>query len=289
MPVRSLIRSLAVALVASCIAGAPATAAPSGAPALRATYEKLAPEMASGPFGRPMVLKSVETESTLKGEVYGVLDYPLAKVGTSLDKPTRWCEMLMLHLNNRGCRADDGKKTLTLSVVRRYDIPVEEAFQLTFQLRVNAATPEHFEAKLTSGKGPFGTSNYLISVEAIPIENGKSFIHFSYAYEQSSATRVATKSYLGTFGRGKVGFTVVGKESNGEPKLQDGMLGLVERNAMRYFLALDAYLAAPDDLEKRLKLWYAATQKYPRQLDDASEADYLKHKRMDRAPQGKTK
>ena len=172
-------------------------------------------------------------------------------------------------------------------MVRRYDISVDEAFQLTFQVRVNAATPEHFEAKLVSGKGPFGTSNYLISVEGIPLENGKSFLHFSYAYEQGSGTRVATKSYLGTFGRGKVGFTVVGKESNGEPKLMDGMLGLVERNAMRYFLALDAYLAAPDDVEKRLKLWYAATQKYPRQLNDASEADYLKFKRMDQSRQGK--
>ena len=110
MPVRRFIHSLALALAASCIACAPATAAPSGASALRATYEKLAPELNKGEFGRPMVLKSAETESALKGEVYGVLDYPLAKVGTALDKPTRWCEMLMLHLNNRGCRADDGKK-----------------------------------------------------------------------------------------------------------------------------------------------------------------------------------
>ena len=66
-----------------------------------------------------MVLNSAETAKGLKGEVYGVLDQPLAKVSAALDKPARWCDMLMLHLNNRGCRVDEGKQTLTLSVVRR--------------------------------------------------------------------------------------------------------------------------------------------------------------------------
>ncbi|MEJ8823777.1 hypothetical protein WKW80_17325 [Variovorax humicola] len=286
MPVRNLVRSLAAALAATCIAWSPASAATPAAPALRATYEKLAPDLANSPLGRPMVLKSAETGAGLKGEVYGVLDHPLSEFRANLVKPTRWCEMLMLHVNNRACRVDEARKTLTLSVVRRYDIPVEEAFELTFQVRVNA-TPDHFDAKLSSGKGPFGTRNYLISVEGIPLDGGKSFVHFSYTYEQGSATRVATKTYLSTLGRDKVGFTVVGKEPNGDPKLIGDMLGLVERNAMRYFLALDAYLGAPNNFEKRLTLWYAATQKYPRQLSDLSEADYLKFKRMDRARQGK--
>ena len=70
-----------------------------------------------------MVLNSAETANGLKGEVYGVLDQPLAKVSAALDKPARWCDMLMLHLNNRGCRVDEAKQTLTLSVVRRYDVP----------------------------------------------------------------------------------------------------------------------------------------------------------------------
>jgi hypothetical protein len=272
---------LTAALAATCIAWAPSAAAQSGAAALRASYEKLAPSLANSPFGRPMVLNSAETAKGVKGEVYGVLDQPLAKVSSALDKPARWCEMLMLHLNNRGCRVDEAKQTLTLSVVRRYDNPVEDAFNLSFQFRIASATPDFFDAKLSSGKGPFGTRNYLISLEGIPLENGKSFIHFSYAYDQSAATRAATQSYLATLGRGKVGFTVVGKQPSGDPQLVGGVLGLIERNAMRYFLAVDAYSEAPDDFEKRLALWYAATEKYPRQLHDLSEAEYLKFKRMD--------
>ena len=73
-----------------------------------------------------MVLNSAETGDSLKGEVYGVLNHPLSAFSSTLVKPARWCEMLMLHLNNRACRVDEAKKTLTLSVVRRYDIPVKE-------------------------------------------------------------------------------------------------------------------------------------------------------------------
>ena len=112
------------------------------------------------------------------------------------------------------------------------------------------------------------------------MENGKSFIHFSYAYDQSSATRVATQSYLATFGRGKVGFTVVGKHPSGEPKSSAACWAWW--NATR---CATSWPWTPTrrrrTMEKRLALWYAATQKYPRQLNDLSEAEYLKFKRAD--------
>jgi len=279
----------AVALTAAVAAAfglwASAACAQSGASALRATYERLAPSLASSSFGRPIVLTSAESANSLGGEVYGVLDRPLAQVSAAMSQPSRWCAMLQLHPNNRACSVDAGEKTLTLSVVRKYDAAIDQAFQLKFRGQLASATPDYFSARLTSGKGPFGTSNYRISLEGIPLDNGRSFFHFHYAYDQTAATRAASKSYMATLGRGKVGFTVVEKPSAGEPKLVGGMLGLVERNAMRYFLAVDAYSAAPDDFEKRLALWYAATEKYPRQLDDFSEAEYLKYKRMDHARQ----
>lgn len=286
MALRRLFAALTVAVAAVGAAWAPSAAAQASAASLRAAYEKLGPDLAKSPFGRPMVLNAAETESSLKGEVYGILDRPLDKISASLSQPKQWCEMLMLHLNNRACRVDTAKQTLTLSVVRRYDVPVKDAFELTFRFQLVSAKPDHFSAKLTSGKGPFGTRNYRIQLDAIPVGTGKSFVHFAYAYDQGSATRVATQSYLATMGRGKVGFTVVGKQANGDPELIGGMRGLMERNAMRYFLALDAYLAAPDDFEKRLTLWYAGTEKFPRQLHDLGEAEYLELKRADRQRQG---
>ena len=101
MPMRSLVSTLMAVLAAACCAWTPPAAAQSGAAALRGSYDKLAPSLANSPFGRPMVLTSSETEKSLKGEVYGVLDRPLAKVSAALDKPAHWCDMMMLHLNNR--------------------------------------------------------------------------------------------------------------------------------------------------------------------------------------------
>jgi hypothetical protein len=62
------------------------------------------------------------------------------------------------------------------------------------------------------------------------------------------------------------------------------MRGVAERNTMRYYLAIDAYLdsialPAPQQLEKRLQAWFDATEKYPRQLREVDREAYLRMKR----------
>jgi hypothetical protein len=64
------------------------------------------------------------------------------------------------------------------------------------------------------------------------------------------------------------------------------MRGVIERNTMRYYLAIDAYLdslSAPpaQQVERRLKTWFAATERYPRQLHEIEEAEYLAMKRKE--------
>ncbi|MCY1378654.1 hypothetical protein D9M69_663090 [compost metagenome] len=66
-------------------------------------------------------------------------------------------------------------------------------------------------------------------------------------------------------------------------------LGVVERNTMRYYLAIEAYLGtlsapAPDRLEQRLNAWYAAVERYPLQLHDLERGEYLemKHREIQR-------
>jgi len=60
--------------------------------------------------------------------------------------------------------------------------------------------------------------------------------------------------------------------------------GVVERNTMRYYLAIDAYLFAlttlpKDQLEKRLQKWYDGTEQYATQLHEVERNDYLEMKR----------
>src|SRR5207248_7416839 len=102
-----------------------------------------------------------------------------------------------------------------------------------------------------------------IALEAAPIDSAHTFLHLSYSYRFGTISRMAMQGYLATSGSGKVGFTVTGNDTQGHPQLVGGMRGVMERNTMRYFLAIDAFLetlSAPGHsrLEKRMGAWFDA-------------------------------
>lgn len=273
--------------------GACAAAETSSAPAqaLKATHQRLSDKLDRSSFGRPVQLDSRETPGGLEGDIYAVIEHPLPKVSAAFTGSDHWCELLTLHINNRRCRVSttpQGHETLTLYVVRRYDKPIDQAFELPFAYRVASATPEHLAVELWAASGPLGTSNYRVTLEAVALDERKSFVHFSYSYDHNMMVRLATQAYLATFGSDKVGFTVVGKAADGKPEYIAGLRGLVERNAMRYFLTLDAYLStdAADAAERRQRHWFAGAERYPRQLHEVDLETYLALKREDRQRDG---
>ncbi len=259
------------------------------AQALRELHQKLAGQLASSPLKRPLHLVSVETPDGLQGDVYAVVDHPLEDVRAALGNASQWCEMLLLHINNRRCRVAQRPEgdVLTLSVVRRYDKPVEQAFELPFVHRTASTARDYLAVDLSAEKGPFGTSRYRVTLEATPLGERQTFLHFGYGYEHNMMARYATMAYLATFGSHKMGFTVVGKKPDGQPEYIRGLRGLMERNAMRYFLTLDAYLAGlkipeAERPDKRLHRWFEAVEQYPTQLHEIDLPTYLAHKRDDR-------
>jgi hypothetical protein len=263
------------------------------AQALRGRHQKLGEALVHSPLKRPIVLDSQETEGGLQGDVYAVVNHSLEDVRRSLDQSAQWCEMLLLHVNNRRCRVAPGAagETLTLSVVPRYDKPIDQAFELSFVRSTAQAARDYLLIDLTADSGPMGTSGYRVMVEGIPLGEHQSFLHFAYSYDHNMVARLATMAYLATFGSEKVGFTAVGKKPNGDPDYIRGLRGLVERNAMRYFLALEAYLdglsmPAAERAEKRQIRWFEAVERYPVQLHEIDLATYLAAKREDRQRDG---
>jgi hypothetical protein len=258
------------------------------AQALRATLQRLQNKLAQSTFARPLQMDSAETPDGLRGDIHALIDRSLADVTAALKTPANWCEMLSLHINNRRCRvtrsASQGD-VITLSVVRRYDLPLDSAFELPFVYRVTRSTAEMLKVDLSAATGPLGTRNYSVTLEALALEPHKTLLHFKYSYDHNTMANLATQAYLATFGSHKVGFTVIGRKEGGEPDLIRGLRGLVERNAMRYFLALDAYIAtfgtttSPDARELA---WFQATERYPRQLHEVDQGTYLALKREDR-------
>ncbi len=286
---------LAVLLVSASVLLLPAYAALAQAPSaesLRAVRETFLEKLAHNQFQRPIHLESSDNGKGLKGDVYAEINYPFAAVSKALDEPADWCDIMLSHLNTKQCHVskDETGTALLLRMVRKFDHPIEQAIDLALRYRVTAATPDYLQVELDSAQGPFGTSNYRILLQATALAGGRSFLHFSYAYDTTSLTRLVTQAYLATFGRGKVGFTVLGQHSDGTPDYIGGIRGLVERNAMRYFLAVEAYLAALDvapaeQFEKRLDKWFGAVERFPRQLHDVERGRYLEVKRADRQRQ----
>jgi hypothetical protein len=286
-------RILGAACLALSAALLPAAASAQDAATLRARHSALQAKFANNQFGRPLVLESVETAGDLKGDVYVVVDHPFPMVQQALQSADHWCDILILHLNVKRCRASGAAaKTINLSVGRKFDQPIEDAYHLDFAYRVVAATNDYLQVLLTADEGPMSTKNYRIQVEAVPVDAKRSVVHMSYAYGYGFAAKIAMQTYLSTLGSAKVGFTILDRK-DGKPVYQAGVLGLLERNTMRYYLAIDAYLSAyslpaGEQFEKRIREWYASTERYAAQLHEMEQNEYLdmKRKEMRRQQQG---
>ncbi len=275
---RLLQPTLALA-AALALAGAAHAQDTPGAAALHAKFESLQDKLAHNAYGRPLVLQSTQTSDRLEGEVYARVDQPYAMVQKGLQGTDDWCGILILHLNVKMCHASPAG--LDMALGRKYDQPVDDAYKLHFDYKVAASGPDYLRTELTSGDGPLGTRDYRIAVEAAPLDAAHTMLHMSYAYGFGFTARVAMNAYLSTAGSEKVGFSTDGKDGDGKPKYVGGVRGLVERNTMRYYLAIDDYVSspAPAQLEQRLNTWFDATERYPRQLHEVEKNDYLVMKR----------
>ena len=249
------------------------------AAALRARFDSLQDKLAHNAYGRPLALQSTQSSDHLEGEIYARVDQPYPAVRKSLQGTDNWCGILILHLNVKMCHAQPSG--LDMALGRKYDQPVDDAYKLHFDYKLASDSADYLKAELTSGDGPLGTKDYRIAVEVAPLDAAHTMLHMSYAYGFGFTARVAMDTYLATAGASKVGFSVVGKEGDGQPKYVGGVRGLVERNTMRYYLAIDDFVAAPapSQLEQRLNTWFDATERYPRQLHEVEKNDYLVMKR----------
>ena len=273
--------AVSLAVCASAIA-----AEPPGGGALQEKYQALQPQLTNNQFARPLYINSTESSSSIKGDIYAVVDYPFAQVRASLTTPAHWCDVLILHLNTKYCRPGPGQNPATLSmrVGKKHDQAIDDAYRIDFNYRVPANGDDYFDVRLAADKGPIDTRDYRIQLEAVPLGDGRSFLHLTYSYSFGLASRVALRAYLATAGSDKVGF------SQDKSGYVGGMRGTVERNTMRYYLAIDAFLsglATPpaQQLEQRLQTWFSATERYPRQLHEVDKNEYLAMKRKEYARQ----
>ena len=259
------------------------------AEALKAKYTEYAPQLANNDFQRAMHIESVAEGNSLSGEIHAVLDHPFTRMSSSLREPAAWCDVLILPFNTKFCRAttaSGGQPMLAMRIGRKFDQPLKDAYPLDFRWQRVAATSDYFETRLTAAQGPVGTRDYRVVVAAVPLDGGRTFMRLSYSYTYGAMGRMALQGYLATAGADKVGFSVTGRDAKGAPIYIDGMRGVVERNAMRYYLAIDAYLAsltapADEQVDRRIQAWFNASERHARQLREMDKATYVAMKRQE--------
>ncbi|AMO25444.1 signal peptide protein [Ramlibacter tataouinensis] len=259
---------------------------------LREQHAQLREQLRHNPYQRAIHIESAETGDILRGDVYAVLDHPFQSLSGALKEPAEWCAILILPFNTKYCHPIEGAAGagLMLRIGRKADQPVGDAYRLDFSLQPVAARSDYFESRLLAETGPIGTRDYRIVLAAMPLDANRTFMRLSYSYGSSGMGRMAMQVYLNTTGAQKVGFTVVSHDGNKQPVYVKGMRGVIERNAMRYFLAVDAHLAAmgappEQQLDKRLMTWFNSTEQYARQLHEMDRSQYVAMKRSEVARQ----
>jgi hypothetical protein len=259
---------------------------------LRGTYQGNQARLATNSFGLPLFLDSSERNDRVQVDVYGIFDYPFGSVVDALGVPANWCDIVSLHPNVKACthRKLPDAWRLTFYLGRKVYQRPEETHQVIYRYRNVEQRQAYLDIVLDADAGPFGTKDHQIRFEALPLDAGRTFVHVGYAYRDSMAIRLAEKVYFATLGSGKIGFTVTGTDRNGRPVYIGGARGAIERNAVRYYFAINSFMKTLDNPEasrfsRRSSEWYDLTDRYRPQLFELEKKDYLTLKTTEHANQ----
>ncbi len=287
--VRSISKFFLFAVILAILSSAGSAPAvgesPQGDDILLAAYHKIETKLEGNSFGFPLYLESSDRDGRLHGDVYGIVDHPFSSVLSVFKVPENWCDIASLHPNVKACtyREQPGTWRLTFYGGRKFYQPPEDAYQFTCYCRTVEQRQGYLDIVLSGDEGPFGTRDHKMRFEALPLDKARTFVHVSYAYSYSSSLRVAEKIYFATLGRAKVGFTVTGTSGDGSPVYIGGARGVIERNAVRYYFAIQSFmdtLRYPEEIRfsKRISEWYDFTSRYKKQLFEMDKKDYLTFK-----------
>ena len=256
-----------------------------GAVSMSERYQQLKSGQQATLPGTTIGLVSTEQKELLSAEVTSLLPYSYESATAALLDTANWCQFMPLHFNIKACtheKLPDGEQLTLYSGRKGYQTP-QESHPLIYRVEDRQQTGSAFKLRLHANNGPAGTSNYLIEVEALDVPEGV-LMHIRSSYRPSLSSNLLTRTYLSTLGRGKVGFTL--DNESGDGRYVEGVRALIERNVMRYQLAVESYLATQtlplkERREAVLTHWFRQNESYPKQLHEMDEVEYLAIKRRE--------
>lgn len=251
-------------------------------------YHEIKKQLFDHPSGLPIYIASHDDGNILSGNVYSIVPHSFPSLRGILIEAANWCDISLLHLNIKACTYQVHKppQMITFYSGRKFYQPPEDAFILEYRFQVAENQPQYVKILLTADDGPLDTSDYRIEIEAMPVDGEETFIRFSYTYQYGLITQTATEGYLVTLGRNKIGFTIIDHDENGDPVYIEGTRGAIERNAVRYYLAIRAYMDSlqfPEEnrFDRRVQLWYEFTDRFKKHLFELPREEYINGKRSE--------
>ncbi|HET9338192.1 MAG TPA: hypothetical protein VFQ55_04275 [Casimicrobiaceae bacterium] len=235
---------------------------------------------------------SSEQDGRFVGEIRARIGHPFAAVSAALAAPREWCAFAILHPNVKGCVCETSPagERVTLYAGPKRGASLEDTYPIRYAFAAPVVTPERIEIRLSAASGPLRTRDYEFAISAEPAGERTTRLVVRYAYRPSMESRLATAGYLATVGAGKHGFTIVGRDAGGRAQYVGGVRGIVERNAMRQLLAVQAYLdtrmgEAAERERARLERFDALVERHAEQLRELERDEYVALKVVELARQ----
>lgn len=232
-------------------------------------------------------IQSHEQDRRLRMNVYGFVNYPYSQVADVLARPAVMCDFLILNMNVKTCTFTPGERraNMVIYVAGKKYAPLYRSMKIEPYFELQERSNNYIRVLMASPKRRWGATEYSVMLEASPYKN-RTLVHLTSAYKASHLNKAATSTYLKLFARKKVGFTVVGRNQSGQPEYVRGIQGVIERNAVRSYLALQAYLETASVLsnrrfESRLRRWFELTDVYSHQLHEMDWRSYLSNKQRE--------
>lgn len=255
---------------------------------LREPKQEILAAIEDSPFEQPIHLTSKETSDSAHGHVNAIVDTPFDQLSDYLGNAADWCEILFLHLNVKSCvyEAREEDATLRAYIGRKHYQEPHEAERSELDMHVHTLQEDAMRIDLEADSGPYGTREFYIRLLAIPLDEKQSLLQFQYSAGFGAIARTAMDVYFAVAGGDRIGFTIENDDEE-SPEYIGGLRGMIERNSVRFYLALQAYLEKPeaDQLGDRLLRWHDLTEQHPEQLRELDRDTYLSQKLEERENQ----
>ena len=247
--------------------------------ALSATWptSTLAQSIAEPPIHQPF---PIAVQSELDGDLARVavsarIPVAFTELQTFYRNDDAWCQGFFANVYVKACYKNGKLLRIFYDNNDEYQ-DLGDAFQFDYQVVEQTLNNQHLYISLRADSGPLGSEDYRLSIEAEAQSDSHTVLRLVYQSRYGFIARSALFVYLKTLGRDKIGFS---RDQQAQPVA--GVRGILERNAMRYLLALCAYFSnqnAVKPLANTLKNWHDYATVFSQELQEIDWSDYQKLK-----------